>query len=77
MVADRVGTSLRTVFLVAKRYTETGGDIASVIGRRQRVRPPVPAKATGDVEARLIALACTSPPVGYDRWSLRLLESMW
>ena len=29
---------------------------------------------TGDVEARLIKLACSSPPEGYSRWSLRLLE---
>ena len=29
--------------------------------------------ATGD-EARVIALACTNPPEGFDRWSLRLLE---
>ena len=36
--------------------------------------PPVPAKVTGDVEARVIALACTKPPAGFDRWSLRLLE---
>ena len=28
----------------------------------------------GDVEARLIKLACSSPPEGYSRWSLRLLE---
>ena len=34
----------------------------------------MPAKVTGDVEARVIALACTRPPEGYDRWSLRLLE---
>ena len=29
---------------------------------------------TGDVEARVIALACSAPPAGYSRWSLRLLE---
>ena len=29
---------------------------------------------TGEVEARLIALACSSPPKGHARWSLRLLE---
>jgi hypothetical protein len=74
VVAERVGTSLGTVFLVAKRFVETGGDVEDVIGRRRRETPPVPAKVTGDVEARVIALACSSPPDGYDRWSLRLLE---
>lgn len=29
---------------------------------------------SGDVEARLIALACSPPPQGHARWSLRLLE---
>ncbi|MGD5699694.1 helix-turn-helix domain-containing protein, partial [Xanthomonas citri pv. citri] len=27
----------------------------------------------GAREARLIALACSTPPTGYERWSLRLL----
>jgi hypothetical protein len=29
---------------------------------------------TGEVEARLVKLACSTPPEGYSRWSLRLLE---
>ena len=62
------------MYLVAKRFTESAGNIDEVIGRRKRQTPPVPAKATGDVEARVIALACSKPPAGYDRWSLRLLE---
>ena len=74
VVAQRVGVSEGTVYLVAKRFTEVGGDIEAVIGRRKRATPPVPAKVTGDVEARVIALACSTPPAGYQRWSLRLLE---
>ena len=74
VVADRVGVSEGTVYLVAKRFTEVAGDVEAVIGRRKRATPPVPAKVTGDVEARAIALACSTPPAGYDRWSLRLLE---
>ena len=35
---------------------------------------PVPSVITGEVEARLIALACSTPPAGQARWSLRLLE---
>ncbi len=74
VVAERAGVSEGTVYLVAKRFTESGGDASEVIGRRKRATPPVPAKVTGDIEARVIALACTKPPAGYDRWSLRLLE---
>lgn len=74
VAAERAGVSEQTVYLIAKRFVETGGDIDEVIGRRKRVTPPVPAKVTGDVEARIIALACSKPPAGFDRWSLRLLE---
>ena len=27
----------------------------------------------GDAEARLVALACSAPPAGRNRWTLRLL----
>lgn len=74
VVAERVGVSEGTVYLVAKRFTESAGRVQDVIGRRKRATPPVEPKVTGEVEARVIALACTKPPAGYDRWSLRLLE---
>jgi hypothetical protein len=74
VIAARVGVSGETLRLVAKRFTETGGDIWATIERKQREHPPVPSPVTGDVEARLIALACSPPPTGYTRWSLRLLE---
>ena len=74
VVAERVGVSEGTVFQVAKRFTESAGDVEEVIRRRKRATPPVPPKVTGDVEARVFALACSKPPAGYERWSLRLLE---
>lgn len=74
VVAERVGVSTGTVYSVAKRFTEVAGDVDEVITRRKRATPPVAPKVTGDVEARVIALACSSPPAGYERWSLRLLE---
>lgn len=33
----------------------------------------VPAKVTGEVEAHVVALACSEPPEGYSKWMLRLL----
>src|SRR4051794_41966134 len=56
------------------QYAERGGDVAATIQRRKRLTPPVEPKITGEVEARLIALACSTPPAGHARWSLRLLE---
>ena len=59
---------------VAKRFVDSGGDIEAAISRKQRLLPPVPSVVTGEVEARLVALACSTPPPGRSRWSLRLLE---
>ena len=73
-IAARVGVSGETLRLVAKRFAETGGDVWATIGRKKREHPPVPSPVTGEVEARLIALACSAPPAGHARWSLRLLE---
>ena len=75
VVGDRVGVTQNTVRAVAKRFVETGGDVDATIGRKQRPASPVPAVVTGEVEARLIALACSTPPSGRARWSLRLLET--
>ena len=61
VIAARPGVSGETLRLVAKRFAETGGDIWATIGRKQRVLPPVPSPVTGEVEARLIALACSAP----------------
>ena len=74
VIAARLGVSGETLRLVARRFVETGGDIWATVGRKRRAEPPVPSPVTGEVEARLIALACTAPPAGYARWSLRLLE---
>lgn len=73
-IAQRVGVDPATITAVARAYTERGGDIVATIQRRKRLTPPVEPKITGEVEARLIALACSAPPAGHARWSLRLLE---
>jgi transposase len=74
VIAARLGVSGETIRLVAKRFAETGGDVHATIARKKREHPPVPSPVTGEVEARLIALACSQPPAGHARWSLRLLE---
>lgn len=74
VIAARVGVSAETLRLVARRFAGTGGDVWATVERKKREHPPVPSPVTGEVEARLIALACSRPPAGYTRWSLRLLE---
>lgn len=75
VIAAQVGVCTGTIANVARVYAEHGGDDEATIRRKQRETPPVEPKRTGEVEARLIALARTTPPTGYTRWSLRLLEN--
>jgi transposase len=74
VIAEQAGVSCETVRLVSRRFAETGGDVWATVERKKREFPPVPSPVTGEVEARLIALACSAPPPGHARWSLRLLE---
>lgn len=74
VIAQRAGVHVETVRKTAKAYAEHGGDVEATITRKKRLTPPVEPTVTGEVEARLIALACTRPPAGASRWSLRLLE---
>lgn len=74
VIAERLGVSESTVYLVAKAFSAHGGRVEEVIARKKRATPPIEPKVTGDVEARVIALACSPPPQGYARWTLRLLE---
>ena len=64
VIADRVGMSENTVLRDREAVRETGGDVEATIGRKQRETPPVAPMVTGEVEARLIALACSTPPAG-------------
>ncbi len=74
VVAVRAGVHVDTVVKTSRAYAERGGDVEDTITRKERLSPPVPAVVTGEVEARLIKLACSAPPEGFSRWSLRLLE---
>jgi hypothetical protein len=74
VIAQRAGVHVDTVVKTSKAYAMRGGDVEATISRKKRLTPPVEPKVDGEVEARLTALACSSPPQGYARWSLRLLE---
>lgn len=74
VVAERAGVCSDMVVKVSKAYADRGGDVLATITRKKRETPPVAPIVTGEVEARLVKMACSAPPEGYDRWSLRLLE---
>jgi len=69
-VAEAFGCHVTTVENVRKRFVLEGIEVA-VDRRREGVGRP--RKLDGDAEARLTALACSDPPDGRTRWTLRLL----
>jgi transposase len=69
-VAEAVETSQPTVSRVRKQYFEEG--LQAALNRCPPNRE-YHRKLDGEQEARLVALACSEPPEGRARWSLRLL----
>jgi len=66
-------TSVSMVYRVRKQLVEEGFE--AVLTRKQRATPAVARIFDGEKEAKLIALACSKPPKGRVRWTLRLLEN--
>lgn len=69
-VAAALELSASTVQRVRQRFAQHGLDAALTHKRPARLKPP---RLDGRAEARLIALACSEPPEGRARWTLRLL----
>ena len=67
-------TTASMVYRVRKQLVELEG-FEAVLSRKQRATPAVPRIFDGEKEAKLIALACSKPPKGRARWTLRLLEN--
>jgi transposase len=68
-IADALHISRATAFRIRKRYAQEG--LASAVCEKPRRGAPV--KVGHRLEAHLTALACTQPPKGRGRWTLRLL----
>jgi len=72
ILAERIGVSRHTVIKARDAFLELKS-VPLFLQRKKRETPPVPPKITGEVEARITALACSKAPEGYARWTLRLL----
>ena len=66
-------TSASMLFRIRKQLVEEG--LEAVLSRKQRATPAVARIFDGEKGAKLIALACSKPPKGRARWTLRLLEN--
>ena len=70
-MAEAVEVSPRTVARVRARFAREG--MAAALGRKRPARV-YQRRLDSAQEARLVAIACTAPPAGHARWSLRLLS---
>jgi hypothetical protein len=73
IIAAMRHTSGVTVTLTCKRYLTAGLEAALY----DRPRPGARRKLDGRHEAPLVALACSAPPAGRERRSLRFLADRW
>ena len=70
-IAEAFGCHVQTVENVRARFVLEG--LQAAIERKKQKRPSRARKLDGEGEARLVALACSEPPAGRDRWTLQLL----
>lgn len=68
-IAKDVGVHPNTVHNVRKRAKERGWQ-AAIEDQPRSGRPP---EISGEARAHITALACSDPPQGHERWTLRLL----
>ena len=71
-IANASGSCVATVIDTLKKYCSSGME-AAIKPTRNPNSDTARLKATGDVEAKIIAKACTAPPEGYARWTVTLL----
>ena len=69
-IAAALDVSHPTIERVRKRFVEEGFEVALLSKSTGRHNAT---KLDGEAEARLLAIACSKPPDGHARWSLRLL----
>jgi predicted XRE-type DNA-binding protein len=72
VIAEKVGVTRQTVN-DAKQAFLAADSVSAFLQRKKRETPPIQAKITGEVEAHIIALACSTAPEGCARWNVRLL----
>lgn len=68
-ISKTLGIAPATVFNIRYRYCQEG--LKEALG--EKPRSGAPRKFTGREEAKVTAIACSKPPEGRSRWTLRLL----
>ena len=68
-ISDAYRASRATIAGVAKRFVMEGMEAA--LGRKVQVNRA--RKVTGEVEAQICRIACSSPPEGKGRWTMQMI----
>lgn len=71
--AEYAQVSVQAVYNMRDEFL-ANHDIESYLARKKRETPPTAPKIVGEIEAKIIALACSEPPKGCSRWTVRLLS---
>jgi Homeodomain-like domain len=70
-ICEALDTNISMVTRVRATLVTEGLD--AVLMRKKRLTPPIQPIFDGEKQAQLTALACSEPPAGHARWTLRLL----
>lgn len=68
-IIEALGIARNTIRTVRYRYAHQGLESAIT----EQPRPGAPHKFTGRDKAKITAIACSKPPEGRSRWTLRLI----
>jgi len=71
-IAEKIGVTRQTVNDTKNAFIATKNTY-EFLQRKKRLTPPIAPKITGEVEAHIIALACSPVPQGCAKWGVRLL----
>ena len=68
-IKSAYGATHTTIAEIAKRFVFEG--MEGALGRKTHNN--YRRKVTGEVEARICAIACSEPPDGYSRWTMQMI----
>lgn len=68
-IIEALDVARNTVRTIRSRYAQD--DLEAAIN--EQGRPGAPKKFTGKEKAKITAIACSKPPRGHSRWTIRLL----
>jgi hypothetical protein len=71
-IARLLGITRQSIIRIKEDFLNAE-NIMDFLQRKRRATPPIAPKITGEIEAKIIALACSDVPKGFSRWTLRML----